>query len=166
MVSRHTSETSSRSSTSDETGPEEVRTHSAVHVLRGAVTAALGPQTVREEREGSVLIGYERELTPQLISEIEAAANTKISEDLEFLEFEMERAEAEGHFGKGIYDLETPAEDAPSSLVRVVRIPEWDTSVCSRRHTETTGEIGAIKLGEATLDAGRKQVRLDFSLVG
>ena len=36
---------------------------------------------------------------------MEAAANRKIAEDAEIVEFKMDRQEAEGHFGTGIYDL-------------------------------------------------------------
>jgi alanyl-tRNA synthetase len=89
MVSRHTSETSSRSSRSDDGGGsnlQAVRAHSAVHVLSGAITAVLGPQPVKEVEVGKVIIiaSDAAALAPRRISEIEAAANRKIGEDVDF----------------------------------------------------------------------------------
>jgi Ser-tRNA(Ala) deacylase AlaX len=94
----------------------------------------------------------------------------------------MERAEAEAHFGRGIYELVASwAEEeeegrapsgpraqasstTPSSLVRVVRIPDWDASVCPTRHVETTGAIGTIRVEAVTFDETRKQIRIEFGL--
>jgi Ser-tRNA(Ala) deacylase AlaX len=94
---------------------------------------------------------------------IEAAVNDKMAEDAEVLEFRMERREAEGHFGTGIYDL-CPAPEG-EELLKMVRIPDWDASCCSRAHVEGTGSIGALKIDLLTFDEGRRELEITFRLV-
>jgi Ser-tRNA(Ala) deacylase AlaX len=93
----------------------------------------------------------------------EAAANDKIAEDAEVSEFRMERREAEGHFGTGIYDL-CPAPDGEEPLM-MVRIPDWDASCCSRAHVDGTGSIGALKIDLLTFDEARRELEVTFRLV-
>jgi Ser-tRNA(Ala) deacylase AlaX len=162
MGSKPTSETFSRSSTSSASGPEDIRAHSAVHVLSGAITATIGPRPVVEIGSGRIVISSDEELTQEDLSRVEAAANSEVGEDAEFLEFEMERAEAEAHFGKGIYDLAASNEEG--AMVRIVRIPEWDASICSRKHVESTADIGAIEVKTAKFDDTRKHIELEFIL--
>jgi alanyl-tRNA synthetase len=163
MASRPTSETSSRSSTSSHKGAAEVRAHSAVHVLKGAVAKSLGPRTFTFGEEGVLKFRSDAAVPPQLIGKIESAANRKVSEDAEILEFSMERQEAEGHFGTGIYDL-APGPGA-ESLLRMVRIPDWEAAYCLRAHLDSTGSIGAMRVDAARFDEARKELELKFHLL-
>lgn len=163
MASKPTSETYSRSPASSSAGRDDAKTHSAVHVLRGAVTKVLGERKVDETGMGKISISIDKEPSPQEVSDVEAAANKKVDEDAEVLEFEMERSEAEGHFGRRVYDLSAPKED--ESLVRVVRIPDWEASVCPRRHVESTGAIGAIKVETVSFLAARNELEISFRLL-
>jgi len=99
----------------------------------------------------------------QDVSRIEAAANDKVAEDAEVLEFNMDRQEAEGHFGTGIYDL-CPAPEG-GELLKMVRIPEWDASCCSNAHVESTGSIGALKIDSSRFDEPGREFELRFHLV-
>src|SRR6267378_893658 len=125
MCLRPSSATSSRSSTSKKSDAG-VRAHSAVHLLQGAVKSVLGPrrftsaQTLGDE-SGILSVWSDTLPSAQDVSMMEAAANDKIAEDAEVLEFRMERREAEGHFGTGIYDL-CPAPEG-EELLKMVRIP-------------------------------------------
>jgi alanyl-tRNA synthetase len=163
MASRPTSETSSRSSTSNHRSAAGVRAHSAVHVLKGAVSNVLGPRKFTFGEEGVLKFRSDAELGPQEVGKIEAAANRKIAEDAEVSEFSMERQEAEGHFGSGIYDL-APAPET-ETLLRMVRIPDWDAGYCLQAHVESTGSIGAIRVDGARFDEARKEVELRFHLL-
>jgi alanyl-tRNA synthetase len=163
MASRPTSETSSRSSTSSESGYAEVRAHSAVHILKGAVTNVLGPRRFAASPAGQLRVRAEAAPTRQEVSKIEVASNNKIAEDAEFLEFGMERQEAEGHFGEGLFDLSPAPEDG--ALLKIVKIEDWDVSCCSRKHVESAGSIGAIRIEGADWDDGLKVVTLRFRLV-
>ena len=161
MASRPTSETSSRSSTSSPGTDGEVRAHSAIHVLKGAVTKILGPKRftyaqIWGGRSGILKAKSDAPPTAQEISKIEVAANNKVSEDSELLDFEMDRQEAEGHFGTGIYDL-GPAPEA-GGLLHIVRIEDWDVSCCSMSHVGSTGSIGAMKIDGARFDEAGKEL--------
>ncbi len=98
----------------------------------------------------------------QDLEKVEAAANEKIAEDSDILEFSMDRQEAEAHFGTGIYDL-TPAPEA-GALLKIVRIPEWEASFCLRPHAESAGSIGAIRIDGADYDDRAKELTLRFHL--
>ncbi len=123
----------------------------------------MGQRRVTEPEEGRIFVHVDQAVSPSEISALEAAANRKVSEDAEFLEFEMERSEAEGHFGQGIYDMSIPEEG--KSLVRVVRIPDWDACVCRMRHVESTAMIGAIRLEAGAFDGASKEQELRFKLL-
>jgi alanyl-tRNA synthetase len=163
MASRPTSETSSRSSTSSQKSAAEVRAHSAVHVLKGAVAKVLGPRKFTFGEAGVLKFHSDCELGPQEVGKIEAAANRKIAEDAEILEFSMERQEAEGHFGTGIYDL-TPAPKT-ETMLKIMRIPDWDAGYCLQAHVESTGSIGAIRVDGAKFDETHKELELRFHLL-
>ncbi len=123
----------------------------------------MGQRRVTEQEDGRIFVQVDQAISPAEVSALEAAANRKVGEDAEFLEFEMERSEAEGHFGQGIYDLAPPKEGG--SLVRVVRIPDWDACVCTRKHVESTGLIGAIQLEGGAFDRASKEQELRFRLL-
>ena len=141
----------------------EVRAHSAVHVMKGAVTKVLGPKRFVFGENGVLKFKSEGASTPQELGKIGAAANRKISEDAEVLEFDMDRQEAEGHFGTGIYDL-SPAPGA-GELLRIVRMQDWEASYCPHAHVDSTGSIGAIRIDGATFDDGAKEVLIRFHLL-
>jgi len=141
----------------------EVRAHSAVHVLKGAVRRVLGPRRFTLGEVGVLKLSSDGPATELEVGKIEAAANRKIAEDAEILEFDMDRQEAEGHFGTGIYDL-SPAPQA-GTLLKIVRIPDWEASCCPQAHVESTGSIGAIRIDGAAFDAQEKELELRFHLL-
>src|SRR5229473_676794 len=156
MGLRPSSETSSRSSTSSDESAADVRPHSAVHVLQGAVTQVLGPSRftsaqIGRDRSGILKARSGRIPGAQDVSRIEAAANEKIGE------------EAEGHFGIGIYDL-CPAPEGEEPL-KMVRIPEWDASCCARVHVDSTGPIGTLRIDGSTFDQAGKEFELRFHVL-
>jgi len=141
----------------------EVRAHSAVHVMKGAVTKVLGPRRFVFGENGVLKLRSDGPPTPQEVGKIEAAANRKIAEDAEILEFDMDRQEAEGHFGTGIYDL-SPAPES-GELLRIVRIHDWEASYCPCAHVESTGSIGAMRIDGATFDDVANEVVIRFHLL-
>ena len=141
----------------------EARAHSAVHVLRGAVTKVIGPRKFTFAQNGLLKFRSDAVPTKQELSKIEVAANNKIAEDAEVLEFSMDRQEAEGHFGTGIFDLcPAPGEGA---LLNIVRIQDWEASCCAQTHVDTTGSIGALRIDRAGYDDRAKEVELRFHLL-
>ncbi len=163
MASRPISGTSSRSSTSKPGNSGESRAHSAIHVLTGAVTNVLGPRRFTFANARVLKFRSEAPLSAQEVGKIEAAANRKVEEDAEIVEFSMDKGEAEGHFGTGIYDL-CPAPQN-ETLLRIVRIPDWGASCCDKSHTESTGSIGAIRVDACSFDEKAKELELKFHLL-
>ena len=141
----------------------EVRTHSAAHVLKGAVTKVLGPRRFTLVQAGVLKVTSEGLPTKLEVGKIESAANRKVAEDAEMLEFSMDRQEAEGHFGTGIYDIAPPPP--AGTLLKIVRIPDWDASYCPETHVESTGSIGAMKIDHASFDESRRELELAFHIV-
>ena len=146
---------------------EEIRTHSGLHVIKGTVERVLGAKKTASVYvsggHGRLTVQYERKPTEEEMQRIEKAANDKIAEGAEVLEFEMERAEAEGHFGGDIYDL-FPVPPGTSRL-HIVRIPDWNINCCNERHVENTLQIGKIKLGRARYRNSKRELEIEFDLV-
>ncbi len=142
----------------------EVRTHSALHVLKGAAQKVLGVKwttsTSSREDHGRLTVQFDRKPTREELHRIEQDANRKVIEGAEILEFEMERHEAENHFGDQIYDL----FPVPASITRLklVRIPDWNVNCCVERHLETTSGIGRIRLEKTRFRNSRKELELEF----
>jgi len=145
----------------------EFRTHSALHVLKGAVVAVLGPRKTASTHvsgtHGTLTILMERKPTPEEVADIEAAANRKVAENAEVLQFKMEKAEAEAHFGTAMYDV-FPVPDV--KLLTVVRITDWEVNCCSAKHIDTTGELAAIKIDAVRFREARGLLELEFNTGG
>jgi len=145
---------------------EERRTHTAVHVLKGAVQQVLGAKWTASVyvsgTRGRLTVQFDRKPTDEEMARIEKAANDKVSEGAEVLEFEMEKEEAEGHFGDAIYDL-FPVPSSATRL-RIVRIPEWNINCCIEHHVESTSQVGRIKLGTTRFRNSRRELEIEFEL--
>jgi alanyl-tRNA synthetase len=145
---------------------EEVRTHSAVHVVKGAVQKILGAKWTSSVyvsgSHGRLTVQFDRKPTDEEMARIEREANGKIAEGAEVLEFEMEKDEAEGHFGEDMYDL----FPVPSgvTILKIVRIPDWNVNCCTHSHVDSTTEIGGIKLGKPRFRNAKRELEIDFDL--
>jgi alanyl-tRNA synthetase len=145
---------------------EELRTHSALHVLKGAVQRVLGASLTTSVyvsgSHGRLTVQIDRRPTDLEMARVEQATNEKIAEGSEVLEFEMEKAEAEGHFGNAIYDL----FPVPSGVTRlkIVRIPDWNVNCCNERHVENTLQVGKVRLGKPRFRNSKRELEIDFDL--
>ncbi len=133
-------------------------------MLKGAAQKVLGVKwttsTSTKGDHGRLAVQFDRRLTREELQRIEQEANRKVREGAEILEFEMERQEAENHFGGQIYDL----FPIPASVTRLklARIPDWNVNCCVERHLETTAGIGRIKLDKTRFRNSRKELELEF----
>lgn len=147
---------------------EEARAHTAVHVLKGAVQRVLGAKWTASVHvsggHGRLTVQFERGPEDEEMKRVEEEANAKITEGAEVLEFEMERGEAEGHFGDDIYDL----FPVPSgvTILKLVRIPDWNINCCVQRHVENTTQIGRIVLGKHQFRNAKQELEIPFELAG
>ena len=71
----------------------------------------------------------------------------------------MERQEAEGRFGRSIYDP-SPTPEA-GVLLGIVRIPDWEASRCSQTHLEHRPDR-AMRVDDAAFDDVEKELELRF----
>ncbi|HEY6283934.1 MAG TPA: alanyl-tRNA editing protein [Nitrososphaerales archaeon] len=146
---------------------EEVRTHSAVHVVKGAVQKVLGAKWTASVNvsgtHGRLTVQFDRKPTDEEMARVEQAASEKIAEGAEMLEFEMEKQEAEGHFGDAIYDLFPVPGDV--TLLKIVRIPDWNINCCNERHVESTLLIGNVRLEKPRFRNAKRELEIGFDLV-
>lgn len=146
----------------------ELRTHSGVHVLKGAVQKVLGAKWTSSVyvsgSHGRLTVQFDRKPTDEELARVETAANQKIAEGAEVLEFEMEKQEAEGHFGDAIYDLFPVPSDV--TILRIVRIPDWNVNCCNQGHVDSTSEVGKIRLGRPRFRNSRRELEIEFDLAG
>jgi len=146
---------------------EEVRTHTAVHIVKGAVQKVMQAKwtasTRVEGRHGRLTVQFDRKPTEAELKKVEEEANRKVTEGVEVLEFTMERKEAEMHFGDQIYDL-FPVPPTVTMLT-LLRIPEWNINCCTESHVDSTSLVGPIKLGKTKFRKSKQELELEFELV-
>ena len=153
--------------------PDEVRTHTALHVLKGAVVKILGSgakwtaSTYVSGKHGRLTVKFNRKPTPEEIRRIEELANRKIAEDLRIEVVKMERSEAERVYGDDIYDLfPVPAEVRILTIV-IVRDTDgsiWNINACNKEHLPSTRCIGRIVLRKPRFKARKQLLELPFDI--
>lgn len=144
----------------------DVRTHTALHVLKGAVQKVLKVKWTAgvwvEGLNGRLTVKADRNPTPQEREEINVEANNKIKESLVIEEYTLDREKAEERWGDAIYDLFPLPQGI--TTVRVVCIPGWNVNCCKEEHTRTTGEIGRITVKKVRFRKSKNLLEISFSL--
>ncbi len=112
---------------------------------------------------GRLTVQFERKPTDEEMARIERLSNDKVAEGAEVLDFEMEKQEAEGHFGEAIYDL-FPLPPGATRL-KIVRIPDWNINCCYERHVENTLQVGKMRLGKARFRNSKRELEIEFDLL-
>jgi len=147
----------------------EVKTHTALHVLKGAVVKVLGEEAkwtasvYVSGKHGRLTVKFNRKPTKEEIKEIERLANEKIRENVSVEVYELPRDDAEKRFGKEIYDLFPLPEEIRT--LKVVVIEGWNINACNKEHTKTTGEIGQIKIRKVRFRKAKELLEISFDVV-
>ncbi|NJE02355.1 alanyl-tRNA editing protein [Thermococcus sp. JdF3] len=147
----------------------EVRTHTALHVVKGAVVKVLGEgakwtaSTYVDGNHGRLTVKFGRKPTPEEIAEIERLANGKVRENVPIGVYELPREEAEKRFGEDMYDL-FPIPPEVKTL-KVVVIENWNVNACREEHTKTTGEIGEIKIRKVRFRKSKGLLEISFDVL-
>ncbi|BAA29663.1 alanyl-tRNA editing protein AlaX-S [Pyrococcus horikoshii] len=147
----------------------EVRTHSALHVVKGAVVKVLGSEakwtysTYVKGNKGVLIVKFDRKPSDEEIREIERLANEKVKENAPIKIYELPREEAEKMFGEDMYDLFPVPEDV--RILKVVVIEDWNVNACNKEHTKTTGEIGPIKIRKVRFRKSKGLLEIHFELL-
>ncbi|WP_456421865.1 alanyl-tRNA editing protein [Thermococcus sp.] len=147
----------------------EVRTHTALHVVKGAVVKVLGEKAkwtastyVRGNR-GVLVVKFDRKPTLEEVREIERLANEKVKENVPVQIYKLPREEAERRFGEDMYDL-FPIPPEVKTL-KVVVIENWNVNACNKEHTSTTGEIGEIKIRKVRFRRSKGLLEISFDIM-
>jgi len=146
----------------------EVKTHTALHIVKGAVVKVLGEKAkwtanvYVSGNHGRLTVKFDRKPTPEEIAEIEKLANEKVKENVPIHVYELPREEAEKRFGEDMYDLfPVPPE---VKVLKVVVIEGWNVNACNKEHTKTTGEVGKIKIKKVRFRKSKKLVEISFDV--
>ncbi|WP_297508099.1 alanyl-tRNA editing protein [Thermococcus sp.] len=148
---------------------DEVRTHTALHVVKGAVVKVLGEKakwtasTYVKGNRGVLTVKFDRKPTPEEVREIERLANEKIRENAPVKVYELPREEAKKRFGEDMYDLFPVPEEVKA--LKVVVIEGWNVNACNKEHTKTTGEIGAIKIRKVRFRRSKELLEISFEVL-
>jgi len=147
----------------------EVRTHTALHVVKGAVVKVLGEgakwtaSVYVDGNHGRLTVKFDRKPSPEEVAEIERLANEKVKENVPVQVYELPREEAEERFGEDMYDL-FPVPPEVRTL-RVVVIEGWNVNACKEEHTKTTGEIGEIKIQKVRFRRSKELLEISFDVL-
>ncbi|WP_297521729.1 alanyl-tRNA editing protein [Thermococcus sp.] len=147
----------------------EVRTHTALHVVKGAVVNVLGDgakwtaSTYVKGNRGVLTVKFDRKPTPEEIAGIERLANEKVRGNVPIEVYELPRDEAEKRFGEDTYDLFPVPEEV--MILKVVVIEDWNVNACNKEHTKTTGEIGEIKIRKVRFRRSRELLETSFDVL-
>ncbi|WP_456365428.1 alanyl-tRNA editing protein [Thermococcus sp.] len=148
---------------------DEVRAHTALHVVKGAVVKVLGEgakwtaSTYVKGNRAVLTVKFDRKPTPEEVREIERLANEKVRENAPIKVYKLSRDEAEERFGEDMYDL-FPVPEGVKTL-KVVVIEGWNVNACNKEHTKTTGEIGEIKIRKVRFRRSKELLEISFDVL-
>ena len=147
----------------------ETKTHTALHIVKGAVVKVLGEKAkwtasvYVSGNHGRLTVKFDRKPTPEEIAEIERLANEKVKENVPIHVYELPREEAERRFGEDMYDLfPIPPE---IKTLKVVVIENWNVNACNKQHTKTTGEVGEIKIKKVRFRKSKELLEISFDVL-
>ena len=144
----------------------EVRTHTALHVVKGALAKTLGVQWTTgvavDGGHGRIAVEFDRKPTDEELAETQRLVDLKIREDAPIEVLELSRREAEARFGDYIYD-KFPLPESIQTL-RVFHLPGWNVNACNKEHTRTTGEVGKVTITKIRYRGGKGVLEVSFDV--
>lgn len=135
--------------------------HTAEHLLNGTMNKMFGRGRAFsahiEKKKSKCDYHFERNLTEDEIKTLEEKINSAIAADLPVKEEFMTRGDAERYF-----NLNRLPEEAGENL-RVIRIGDYDSCLCSGPHVESTKVIGGFKIISTSFENGVLRVRFKIT---
>ena len=146
----------------------EVRTHTALHIVKGAIVNVLGVDAKWstsagvDGRRGRIAVEYNRKPTSEEIEEIQRRVNEKVAEDASIEIHSMSRKAAEDRWGDWIYDK----FPLPESIqhVSIFHLPDWNVNACNKQHTNSTGEVGEIEIVKTRYRNSKNVLEVSFEI--
>lgn len=158
---------------STSTYSDEVRTHTALHIIKGAVVRVLGEDalwtasTYVSGKHGRLTVTCSSKPDEGQIKKIEELANAKVISNLRVEKKVMPREDAEKTYGQVIYDLfPVPSEVKELTLVIVYDADGsiWNINACNKEHLPSTGPIGKILFEKPRYRASKKLLEIPFDI--
>ncbi len=153
--------------------PDEVRTHTALHVLKGAVVKVLGEgslwtaSTYVLGKHGRLTVTCQSKPSDEDIKRIEALANAKVEEGLIIEREVMSRDEAKKAYDRIIYDLFPIPHEVKELTIVIVRDRDgsiWNINACDKEHLPSSKCIGKIVLEKPRFRATKKLLEIPFNI--
>ena len=137
------------------------RMHSAEHLLNGTMNKIFlkgrAFSAHIEKKKSKCDYHFDRNLTSEEIQSIEEKINSVISDNLKVTEEFLQRDTAETEF-----NLKRLPDEA-GTVIRIVRIGDYDACPCSGTHVVSTNEIGGFKIISTSFE--NNILRIRFKLV-
>jgi alanyl-tRNA synthetase len=146
----------------------EVRTHTALHIVKGAIVNVLGEDAKWSTSagvngsHGRIAVEFNRKPTDEEITEIQRKVDQKIAEDAKIEIHQLSRKDAEDRWGDWIYD-KFPLPESIQQL-SVFYLPDWNVNACNKKHTETTGQIGSIKITKTRYRNSKQVLEVSYEV--
>ena len=144
----------------------ETRTHTALHVVKGAIYKVLGAKWSTSASvdggHGRIAVEFDRKPSDEEEAMIQRLVDEKIMEDQLVEVLEMMRADAEARFGDFIYDKFPLPEDM--QRLKVFHLPDWNVNACNKEHTRTTGQIGKVTISKMRFRGGKGVLEVSFDV--
>jgi alanyl-tRNA synthetase len=149
---------------------DDVRCHTAIHILKGAVVYILGKgakwsaSAYSQGTHGGLTVQFDRKPTDEEMKRIEEAANQKIKENVATEIHALTRSDAEARWGDDIYDLFPLSPEL--KVVKIFHLPNWNVNTCGKQHCEMTGDIGEIKIEKWRYRGNKRLLEMSFDVTG
>ena len=146
----------------------EVRTHTALHIVKGAIVKVLGPDAKWstsagvDRSHGRIAVEFNRKPTYEELTEIQTKVDEKIAEDAVIEIHELSRKDAEERWGDWIYD-KFPLPESIQQL-SVLYLPDWNVNACNKQHTETTGQVGSIRITKTRYRNSKQVLEVSYEV--
>jgi alanyl-tRNA synthetase len=153
--------------------PDEVRTHTALHILKGAVVRVLGEGAMWtasvyvEGKHGRLTVQFDRKPTDEEVRAIEELANAKVAEDLRVEVKVLPREVAERTYGDVIYDLFPVPQHVKELYIVIVYDKDgsiWNINACNKQHLPSARYIGRIRVGKVRFRQTKKLLEIPFDI--
>jgi alanyl-tRNA synthetase len=146
----------------------EERCHTALHIVKGAIVNVLGEDAKWntsaniDGAHGRIAVEFNRKPTDQEIQQIQQKIDEKIAEDASIEIHTMSRADAEKRWGDWIYD-KFPLPESIRQL-SIFHLPDWNVNACNKKHTETTGQIGTVKITKTRYRNSKQVLEVSYDI--
>ena len=135
----------------------EPRMHTAEHILNQTMVRMFDKgrsfSSHIEKKKSKCDYHFDRNLTPEEVTEIERRVNEVITSDLPVSEEFIARDEA-----SRLYPLGRLPENA-GDTIRIVRVGDYDACPCSGKHAASSGEVGGITIISTSHENGVLRIR-------